>query len=156
MASDGRDAPAAEHPGEGPGAGRGTDIPELVDEALGRLRGFVAELSRLLDLRVEQARLRVRGIVLRACVGLWFALVLACATGLALSRLVAGLAGLLGQALGSAWAGDLAAGSIVIGALALAGFVVVARIRRAGLARLQRKFEAPSVRAGRPAAEGGA
>lgn len=112
----------------------------LLDEALSRLRDIGAELLHLLDLRVEQARLRVRGVVFRVCIALWLALALMLLTGLGLARAVAGLAGLLGGAFGSAWAGDLAAGSIVIGAIVLLGLAVCWRIRRAGLARLRRKY----------------
>jgi hypothetical protein len=60
------------------------------------------------------------------------------------------LAGLLGETFESAWAGDLAAGSIVIGLLAVVLLVARARVRRAGLSRLRRKYE-PQEMAARPA-----
>ncbi len=112
----------------------------LIEETVARLRDLGAEWLRLLDLRVEQARLRLRGIVFAACIALWLVVALVLATALALARVIAGLAGLLAGALGSAWAGDLAAGSIVLGGIVLLGLAVHLWIRRAGLARLRQKY----------------
>lgn len=122
-----------------------------VARELQELKGLLAELSNGAaavkdDARrmaaIEAARLRIgfeRGV---ANVITWSFVVIVCGlTGaLAGARLVSGVAGAVGRATGEAWAGDLAAGLGVLGALSAGGLVFWRRRDAQRLAELERQF----------------
>jgi hypothetical protein len=126
------------------------------DDTLLRFRELGEELFRLVSLRVEKTRLGLRSGVFRSAFWLWLGLILVVGTALGLAMIVIGLAELLASALGRPWAGDLAAGILVIATVVLVMLAVRWRIRRAGLARLRRKYEKPkpaAADAARPAVQ---
>jgi len=146
-----------ERPGVAGPAGAGGDTEESaagsLDDVVSRLGALGREFVRLLDVRIEQTRLGIRGAIVRTVIVLWIVLALVVVTAAAIGRVVAGLSALLAIALGSAWAGDLAAGSLLLALLALAALAIRAGLRRAGLRRLRKKFGTPAGQSTQPSTE---
>jgi len=146
-----------ERPGVAGPAGAGGDTEESaagsLDDVVSRLGDLGREFVRLLEVRIEQTRLGIRGAIARTVIVLWLVLALVVVTAVAVGRIVAGLSALLAIALGSAWAGDLAAGSLLLVLLALTALAIRARLRRAGLRRLKKKFETSARQPAQPPTE---
>ncbi len=102
---------------------------------------MVSQLRRLIDVRVDRARVGAREAGFR--IALWG---LAFVAGSALIVVatfffVRGVSGLIAAVTARTWAGDLLAGLLML--LMLSSFVLAARgwLRRRGLARLKRRYE---------------
>ena len=122
-------------------------LTRALGSALERLREIADDLRRLLDLRLDRARIgareRLLGILLW---GLVFAggLSLIVIATLLLAR---GASGLLTQVTGLPWAGDLL-GAVLLLLLLWGGvFAFRARMRRRGLAGLKQRYQREGARA---------
>jgi hypothetical protein len=111
---------------------------------IAHLRELASAVQRLADIGAERARLGLRRALALAVFWVWISVVLAAATVLGVAHAIAGLTALLTQSLGGRiWLGELLTGGIVLGSVLLYGLTLHARISRANLARLRRKYEPP-------------
>jgi uncharacterized YccA/Bax inhibitor family protein len=114
------------------------------------IKDFVLELKALrrygLDLvaaRVGRTRAKLKLLLVLACLGVVAAFVVLAAAAMATALLLQGLAGGLAAAFGGhPWLGDLAAGALTLGCLAVGGWITVKWVQRVRKTRTEIRKEA--------------
>ncbi len=116
-------------------------VGEAIGSAVAQLQEMVSQLRRLIDIRVDRARVGAREATFR--IALWGLAFVASSTLIVVATFffVRGVSGLIAAVTARTWAGDLLGGLLML--LMLSSFVLAARgwLRRRGLARLKRRYE---------------
>ncbi len=116
-------------------------VGQAIGSAVAQLQEMVSQLRRLIDVRVDRARVGAREAGFRIAVwGLAFVAGSALIV-VATFFFVRGVSGLIAAVTARTWAGDLLGGLLML--VMLSSFVLAARgwLRRRGLARLKRRYE---------------
>ncbi len=104
---------------------------------------LVSQIGALIQIQIDRRRLEVRRMIVRAALVSIFALPAAILIGVSAWRVSAGLAGGFAEWFGGrAWAGDLAAGALVLLAVALGAAFAIASGARRSLEEKAAKYEA--------------
>ena len=116
-------------------------VGQAIGSAVAQLQEMVSQLRRLIDVRVDRARVGAREAGFR--IALWGLAFVAGSTLIVVATFffVRGVSGLIAAVTARTWAGDLLGGLLML--LMLSSFVLAARgwLRRRGLARLKRRYE---------------
>lgn len=128
-------------PAPDPGAARSEEIGDALARALVELRAIVRDLLELAGVELDRVRVGVRTGALRLLVLTWLSLTAVAATVFAAWVLVDGVTGGIGELLGGrVWAGRAIGGAVILSTLGAAALVVRARMRRANLDHLRKKY----------------
>jgi hypothetical protein len=136
------------------------DAAESAAIVLARFAEIRVHVERLLAVQIDRLRILVRESAFRTGALLWLTVVLVAATVGAVVHVLSGLAGALATAFGGReWAGDLAAGGLVLAGLLLGLAAVRARKRRAAFRKMAERYRRRDAKeadaaAGAPSHEG--
>ena len=116
-------------------------VGEAIGSAVAQLQEMVTQLRRLIDVRVDRARVGTREAAFR--IALWGLAFVASSTLIVVATFffIRGVSGLIATVTARTWAGDLLGGLLIL--LILWAFALTARgwLRRRGLARLKQRYE---------------
>jgi len=135
--------------------GENAEARDTVDDTLPRMLAAISEqvgeirdqLERLLNIQFDRLRLRLRTGLFWLLSSLLFGAVCVVATAAAVLYLLEGVSGLFTALFGgNVWAGDLAAGGLVLLSVLLMVVLFGGRFRKKELGRLKQKYEPGSTK----------
>ena len=135
--------PTGDEPPEDPATPSEAETGEALARAMAELREMLRDVAELSQVQLEKARLGVRSGVFNAGLATWLFVAAIATTIVAVYFFIDGLSGGLSEVLGSAWAGRLAGGLLVMIVIAIGVAIVRGRERRSNLKRFRQKFEKP-------------